>query len=191
MKKLLILLVLVFSACSEMYVVPEDHYLIKAGKHESQLSNGMSIDKLSALKTNRLMFTARFDESARYDLGNNDHFDINKLLGFSEANQHHHKNSVRFGWRYNLNSEKVEIFSYVYKDSELEYDLITDVSLNVTLEYQINLFDNSYEFVVDGITKVVERNAEQKVGVYYKLYPYFGGDEPAPHDISIFIKEGY
>ena len=51
----------------------------------------------------------------------------------------------------------------------------------------------SYIFTIDGQEFVVSRDIEQYrrldyIDRYY-LYPYFGGQKTAPHDIKIKIKE--
>ncbi len=189
MKSFVSILIVLLLGCSDFYVVPEDHYLIEAGKHESKIVNGMSLDKVRTLKSNRLVFTARFDETAKYDLATQDQHDINKLMGFSEANSLHQENSARLGWRYNIEYDNIEIFSYIYRDGEMSFNKISEVDLNETIEYQINLFEDEYEFVVNGFSFRELRDIDQQVGVYYRLFPYFGGDEVAPHDINIYIKE--
>jgi hypothetical protein len=52
----------------------------------------------------------------------------------------------------------------------------------------LTISKNSYELRVNGVIKTVSRPCS---GDYkrYKLYPYFGGDETAPHTIKIMIKE--
>ena len=189
MKKIVVILISLIWACSEMYVVPEDHYLISEGRHEAKLVNGSGLDKIRTLKSNRLMFTARFDNSARYDLKSKDQYDLNKLMGFSLANSHHHENSARLGWCYSIDKDAVEIFSYVYRHGDLSYQHIADVGINQTVQYQINLFANEIEFVVGGRSLRVERSYNDDTGLYYLLYPYFGGDSTAPHDIHIYITE--
>lgn len=189
MKKLVFLLLPLIFACTDLYEVPEVHYRIEAGSHESKVVNGFSLDKMRTMKSNRLVFTARFDNSARYDLNHNDHFDINKLMGFSEANSHHQENSARLGWRFNIDKDAIEIFSYVYSKGDLSYEHITDIEINATIEYQINMYSNEYEFVVNGYSQRIERNIENEVGLYYRLFPYFGGNQVAPQNINIYIKE--
>ena len=41
-----------------------------------------------------------------------DHLDVNKLFGMSYG--FHHKNSARFGWRWDLEKNLVEILGYTY-----------------------------------------------------------------------------
>lgn len=191
MKKLAILLILFISfSCSDTFVVPETHYLIEEGAHKSQVVGGGLGDQIRSLKSNYYSFTARFDETAVYDLCNENQFDINKLMGFSDANSLHHDNSIRFGWNYNLETGRVDIFGYAYLDGERFYERITDIAIGQTTQFSILLTDESYELTVNGLDQLsIPRVVENKKGIYYMLYPYFGGDEVAPHDIHIYIKE--
>jgi hypothetical protein len=52
----------------------------------------------------------------------------------------------------------------------------------------LSINKNSYELRVNGVIKTVSRPCDQDYR-RYKLYPYFGGNEVAPHKISILIKE--
>ena len=80
MKKLISLLaiILIASSCSDIYEPKESEYLITSGQHDSRVIGGFASDKVRTLKSNNFSFTARFDESARYDLGNKNQYDINK-----------------------------------------------------------------------------------------------------------------
>ena len=63
----------------------------------------------------------------------------------------------------------------------------TDVIYNATID--IKTF--YYVIVIDNDTTLVRRRPEGNWGLLrrYYLYPYFGGNEYAPHDITIKIKE--
>lgn len=189
MKRLAIILIAIISSCSEMYVVPEVQYRIPAGEHASVIINGSFGDKLRSLKQDSFEFIARFDKSARYALGNENQDDINKLMGFSEANQNHQQNSIRFGWRYLEANDKVEILAYFYKNGQFGYERIAEVEIDQSVVYRIILSASNYYLEVDGIGLEIDRDVEQEKGLYYLLYPYFGGNEKAPHDIDIYIKE--
>ena len=52
----------------------------------------------------------------------------------------------------------------------------------------IELDEDKYIISVDGVTKETPRSCGLNYQKYY-LHPYFGGDETAPHDITIKIKE--
>jgi hypothetical protein len=49
--------------------------------------------------------------------------------------------------------------------------------------------DNSYMFQLNNQEPVyIERGTTCDKGLYYMLWPYFGGTIPAPHDVSIKVK---
>lgn len=193
MKKLIIILASILAvSCGEIYENPETHYLIEKGEHNSKVVGGFIGDKMRTLKSSNYSFTARFDETARYDLGNKNQFDINKLMGFSDANSLHQENSIRFGWCYNLETDKIDIFGYAYLNGDRFFKRITDVGIGETINYQIFLTEATYELTVNGDAQLsIPRSVQNQKGVYYMLFPYFGGDERAPHRINIFIKERF
>lgn len=155
-------------------------YKIKAGKHRST-----SCVKL--LTKPSMMFNAIFDESAIYTSNTpQNQYDINKLYGFSECNQFHHKNSARFGW--NWIDGKLNIYTYVYNDGVRSFELITDISLNEPHSFSISKVADKYLFRVDSKVIEMPRTSKCDKGIYYTLFPYFGGDETAPHNITIKIK---
>ncbi|KYG80222.1 hypothetical protein [Roseivirga echinicomitans] len=183
-------ILILIGSCSDIYEQKEVEYLLPKGQHMSKRLGGFPNDKSGTLKSDVLDFTARFDESVRYDLGNRNQDDINKLFGFSDCNSLHHENSVRFGWRYSLVKDMVEIFSYAYTNGVVGYHHMGDIAIRETAHYQIQIVGDKFYLLLNGEMKQeVERGTNCEVGLYYKLYPYFGGDEPAPHDISIYIKE--
>lgn len=162
-------------------VYPYEVYSIKKGQH-------YSTKKISSLQTDGIHFIARFDESAIYQTKTTENqYDINKLMGFSDLNSRHQDNSARFGWRWAEGS--LQIFSYVYVDGERMSEHLGDVPLNQDVEFMLLLTDESYVFSMNGEEGItVPRTARQSKGISYMLYPYFGGDEPAPQDIDIRIR---
>lgn len=176
-----IFLILLFAQCEQKIEEPFEYYTIKKGRHASS-------GKVELLQSKTMQFTAVFDETAIYISGTaeNQH-DTNKLLGFSDCNDHHHRNSARFGWRWL--DEQLEILAYVYADGERIIEPIGTVALNEPIDYQLTMSDNFYHFYLEGFQPVsIERKNKCNMGVYYLLAPYFGGDETAPHDITIKIR---
>ena len=53
----------------------------------------------------------------------------------------------------------------------------------------IRVLDLRYVFSLSKISDTLHRSSTTSSGVGYKLFPYFGGNEVAPHDIHIKIKE--
>lgn len=178
------ILALSILSCEEQYVEPFEHFVIPAGKHKK----GM---KLESLQSSALNFTAIFDHSAIYQTKTivNQH-DINKLMGFADCNSQHHDNSARFGWRWLDN--KLEIHAYAYVRGERITKLIGGIDLEMEYDYQIKITKNAYIFYLQGFETVeIERRSKCEKGLYYMLFPFFGGNEVAPHDILIRIKRNY
>ena len=180
MKKLLIILIIAVTGCVDF-----DHegqlYLILKGKHKSN-------SPIAFISSNQLHFEGMFDESAIYDLGNKDQLDINKLIGFSFGLESHHKNSARIGWRWSIEKNKVELFAYYYLSSERFYEHICDVNINQVFSGQISLSDSTINFSIDHYHLEVESSIAVKYGSQkYILHPYFGGNQKAPHNITIAL----
>lgn len=157
-------------------------YVIPAGAHSpSGLNAAVQVGA-------EARFEALFDESAVYatvDPANQE--DINKLYGFSDCSSHHHTNSARFGWRWFEGA--VQIFAYIYADGERMWAYLGDARIGEPARYALYADGAEYVFEFGGETARMPRGCAGDGGVKYRLYPYFGGDETAPHDISIRITE--
>jgi len=180
---MLIGIIVLLSSCEGSLEDQYEWFLIPKGKH-SQV-----VPKVQTLQSHSLAFKAIFDESAMYSTTNveNQH-DINKLMGFSDCNVHHHENSARFGWRW-LNGV-LEIHAYTYHEGVRSSEYIGEVDLNKSYHYEIALEKDHYTFLLEGHDPVrMERAKKCTKGFYYMLFPYFGGNENAPHDIMIRIMQ--
>jgi hypothetical protein len=61
--------------------------------------------------------------------------------------------------------------------------------MNQQIRCAIQAKEDLYEFWIEGEKKaVMPRNAATGKASGYLLYPYFGGDETAPCDICIWIR---
>jgi len=155
------------------------NYTIKKGGHHSTHS-------IAKLETNQLKFKARFDSSAIYTTADKENqADINKLYGFSDCSSSHHTNSARFGWRWT--GEDLEIHAYTYVNGERNSKYITSVAFDKAFDYSLTAHPDQYQFTVKDVTIFMERSCAGPASGYV-LYPYFGGDETAPHDINILIE---
>ncbi|HYG14471.1 MAG TPA: hypothetical protein VEC12_01880 [Bacteroidia bacterium] len=134
-----------------------------------------------------LVFQVKFDNSAVYtsvNPGNQE--DINKLFGFSDCGTQHHQNSARFGWRYY--NGNIELLAYTYSEGARAHKLLSSVSANVVYTCTLVSKPSGYVFYINGQElAVMPRGCNS--GQKFRLYPYFGGDEHAPHEVSIKIKE--
>ena len=156
-------------------------YKIKKGHHRSN----SFLPKLT-FKT-EISFDLCFNESALYEYTNFDSVDWNKAYGFSDSWSKHHTNSARIAWR--CKNGKLQLAAYVYLFKERIATSLGYFPLNTWIPCSIKLIGDSYLFIVNGVPHRVPRNPINERGLKYMLKPYFGGNNSAPHNISIVIKE--
>lgn len=140
------------------------------------------------IKYKQLSFNVQFDSSAIYHTAvaaNQD--DINKLFGFSDNNALHHEYSARFGWRWS--DSALHLFGYIYNKGVMSFRELGTVEIGEENHCTIKADNNKYVFTLNGKETVMPRLSTTTLAEGYKLYPYFGGDESAPHTIKILIKE--
>lgn len=131
-----------------------------------------------------------FTESCRYNLNNGDQADINKLVGIGYFPSHH-TNSVRFGWRYVTDLDAMEIMAYWYSNKERKWDHVCFVSLEKEYQYILNITEKFHMLsVYDGTNLVGDFEIEdvKPKSFGYLLRPYFGGNQKAPHDMTVKIR---
>lgn len=138
--------------------------------------------------TSAMHFTVKFDSSDIYtsQLASNQ-YDYNKLYGFSDNRSDHHSFSARFGWRWCHN--QIELSAYTYNDGVRSIKDLGGIDLNKEHNCSIVVNGSWYDFVLDGDTTSVPRTSTTAQAMGYKLLPYFGGDEVAPHTMTIQIRE--
>jgi hypothetical protein len=135
-----------------------------------------------------LKFIAKFDSSAIYtSLNAVNQLDINKLFGFSDNNANHQDFSARFGWRWSDNS--LYLFGYTYNNGKRSTKSLGTIEIGKDNSCSIKITPSFYIFTLNNTVDSMERKSTTVTATGYKLYPYFGGDEVAPHDIHIWIKE--
>jgi hypothetical protein len=135
-----------------------------------------------------LKFTVKFDNSAIYqttDPANQE--DINKLYGFSDNNSAHQEYSARFGW--NWCRDSLRLFAYIYNNGVRASQEIGAIVPNAEYSCSIKINGGTYSFKLNDKILTMPRESTTTKAEGYKLYPYFGGDELAPHDIAIWIRE--
>ena len=156
-------------------------YVIPQGQHYA------SPNSYKSITTSALNFTVRFDSSAIYQtvLPSNQ-YDINKLAGFADNRSNHHQFSARFGWRWSDGA--LRLFGYVYNEGAVVSKELQTIPIGVNVACAIQVLDNRYAFVVNGAVDYLPRAGKTTLAEGYLLYPYFGGDETAPHEISIHIR---
>lgn len=156
-------------------------YTIQQG---NQFADGNAYKEVS-LQEQR--FLVKFDSSAIYTTQHaTNQYDINKLYGFSDNKSLHHEFSARFGWRWSDGA--LRLFAYVYNNNVMTSKELKAVSIGKEIACSIKVSGSFYVFSVDSVTDTMPRASATAAAVGYQLYPYFGGDEVAPHAVSIWIK---
>ncbi len=154
-------------------------YLIRKGQNYS--------DKrpLKSVSTAEMKFFARFDQSAIYQtVIPNNQKDINKLWGFSEGFNNQY-NSARMGWGYSNGA--IRLYGYVYSKGVRYSKEIATVLPGQEISCSIKISGSTYIISANGISVTLPRGTTAAKASGFQQYPYFGGDEVAPHNISIFI----
>jgi hypothetical protein len=108
------------------------------------------------------------------------------LYGFSDNNADHHQYSARFGWRWS--DKALRLFAYIYNKGLVTSQELTTIEIGSEVICSIKVTSTNYLFTVNDITTQLPRMATTEKAKGYQLYPYFGGDEVAPHQINIWIK---
>ena len=157
-------------------------------KHTIQQGNHYcDANTFRQIKLSEMKFTARFDSTAIYQTRSAENqYDINKLYGFSDNNANHQQYSARLGWRWSDGA--LRLFAYIYNAGQVSSKELTTVSIGSEINCSIKLTSENYVFTVNDVTTQLPRMATTETAEGCQLYPYFGGDEAAPHQINIWIK---
>lgn len=129
-------------------------------------------------------WTVNFDSSCAYNLGDDDQYDWNKLVGVS---QHFNPrvNSIRFGWRYNINNGLIEIASYKETNYKFEFNTLASVKLGKDVKLSIQLYSDLVALSVDENIYITQLSLNTKL--LMRANPYFGGNNAAPHKMCLSI----
>ncbi len=190
--KYLFALVFILHGCSKNEtIIPEPvpipipetftEYTIAAGEHYCDKT------VIKAVSITKMLFKVKFNSSAIYtNVDPLNQYDINKLYGFTEGYDPH-VNSARMGWSYNNGA--LRLYAYAYNNGQRLSEEISAVNIGETLNCSIKLDGNHYIFTVNDKQVKLARALSGPIAEGYQLFPYFGGDETAPHAIRISIKD--
>lgn len=128
-------------------------------------------------------YEVTFTDSCRYEI-DTDQSDINKLFGVGYF-PHHHKNSVRFGWRWY--NDRLEVLAYWYQKGVRSSSYICDVELNTPTVFRIDILRDVHILTVMGNPVKTDILVPGRWFGYF-LRPYFGGNRVAPHNITIKLR---
>lgn len=161
-----------------------ENFLIRKGFHRSNKIIPRFHKNLESIE-----FVAIFDSNCNYDLKNDNNLDINKLYGISWG--WHHKDSFRIGW--NIKNNKISLFSYYYNDGYRRNEELCQIDFNEPIIFKIRFHKGLDAIIVDWIKSDKTKGTEAieyyfpETNYGYYLWPYFGGNEVAPHKMRIRI----
>jgi hypothetical protein len=180
-----IALVVAASGCAPPVGAPSvpvvTRWVIPAGQHDA-VGTAVVLTAEDSIR-----FSVRFDPTAVYSSADPaNQFDINKLRGRSDCSTHHHENSARVGWRWTGNA--VELSAYVYVAGTRRSAVLGEVGIGAWHDLALDFTPTGYRFELDGRELTMPRGCSASGLLKYELWPYFGGDEVAPHDITIEVR---
>lgn len=145
-------------------------------------------------RRNSFAWVVKFTDSCRYDLGNEDQFDTNKLVGIGYL-PGHHKDSARFGWRYDVAKGQVELSAYCYLNGRREIRHICYCDIGARYRLELSTLASWYQFFVfkpGSLNLIARASIQHNHGkrFKYRLGVYFGGQAKAQHEMTIELKRG-
>jgi len=165
---------------------------IHQGCHYDTRLFGARALELSLHTERSLAFDVMFPASDAYTTQNPANQDAwNKVMGISTARIHH--NSIRLGWRWLPNENKMELGFYGYLKGQRIMEPLVKVAPGAWTPVEIRMSGPRGLSVEAGGVKY-ERN--EALG-FSALFPtptwiletaYFGGQETAPHDLAIQVR---
>lgn len=170
-------------------------FVIKKNRHYSIRINRPfpSEFKFAIAPSRTLRFTTIFAEGCKYESENSDVTgDINKLYGINFG-INWHRDSVRIGWRYNANLKVIELYLYSYVNGKREFSHLVNVQTYEAIHITMFHVRKVNKVVVEVKTEDGSWTTDAVKGIKdswikFKLFPYFGGNMPAPNDMKILIK---
>ncbi|HVF97889.1 MAG TPA: hypothetical protein VM871_11230 [Flavisolibacter sp.] len=156
-------------------------FIIPQGQHYA------TENAFKPVEADEVKFFVRFDSSAIYQTTNpeNQH-DINKLWGFADNGEGHQQYSARFGWRWSDGS--LRLFAYTYNNGVRAVKELGLLNIGEEVFCSIKVAGDAYLFSFNDKVEIMSRASTTTKAKGYQLYPYFGGNETAPHEVRVWIK---
>ena len=168
-------------------------YTIKKGKH---FASGLNFNPHYGL--DKLSFSITPHVNCLYTLGNANDYDINKFFGVTWGLDPL-KNSFRIGWNCSKQNGMIQYYYYFHNKGSRWPGTIDDPYKTLICESfpgSLENFTLKFNRRANTITLLrgnglnftmfpFDFNGVPNWGVYN--HPYFGGDETAPHDMSMKI----
>lgn len=168
-------------------------------KKNNHLSNQLTKPRLRLWEDGEIVCKVKFTEESIYLIPGKDAKDWNKLSagvswGFFPLIKSYmaHWNSSRWGWRFDKTSGKIEITPYFYNKGVRRYAetlKIKPIKLDLEVEYQLTIKPIGkkvlYSVDLNGENIWWAKFFQEIPSIKGWILPaYFGGNNPAPKDVS-------
>jgi hypothetical protein len=153
-------------------------YVIPAGGHSAR-----GLHAGAVVGNTLLRFKAKFYPNCIYQ-PTREPEQVSKLFGISYG--HHHEASARIGWR--SDGRRIEVLTYVYLSADRRvHDHLAWIDVQEWHEFIIVRDGRRVSLCMDG-GKPLSYMMERPIPAGYRLFPYFGGEVPAPHELWIEVE---
>lgn len=156
-------------------------YTVKKGNH-------FSFPALYKPFVNSVKGMARFSTLSEYDIEGVDQGDWNKLAGIAYGLRPHY-NTALIGWRYNEEKNLFEVAPYYNVKGKIVQprpEDILELKAGDLFSFTINKYGIDIFSHKGGVT-IRKPSPVQHTLLNYRVVHYFGGNSPAPSDVSVNI----
>lgn len=150
---------------------------IKKGNHRSNLFLP------SFVFDNKVIGTVIFKDDFSYEIQKQK--DTNKLFGISDG-WHHRLDSVRIGWRWDINRKQIQIMGIFYTNGYRTIEPICFIEPNTLYNFVVYIDEHEYVIKFNNYEVRNVRLSNWNFVRYY-LYPFFGGTTKAPKTFTFKI----
>ena len=188
---LLVNMSMLLSGCVPDFLISNpDWVVIDEGEHEPLPKRKVGI----VIAPGEVSATVTFDSTCIYDVGKVDADDWNKVIGVGFVGSKdqdittgvppHQVDGVRVGWRWNAQRGRIDLGAYIYVGGVRTDFKVAETLLNTPTRLTIKIdYDRKLYQVLGG--KPVAFPHNKSFG--YNTGLYFGGTQPAPHQIRVKI----
>lgn len=157
-------------------------YTVKQGRHRAwPLRLGLFFNRITVRRS------VTFLKGCDYWLEGLDMLDTNKLFGLAFLPEGVHKESARFGWRFD-NGQNVILSAYCYVQGQRIIKDLCKVPLyrKITCALYVQKENYVFDVLIDGVPKANEYVPKfHQRRISYPLGVYFGGNKTAPQTMRI------
>ena len=163
-------------------------FTISEGGHDGSPKSVVAMETDTSFDR-QLSFDAYFHGDARYtSVDPVNQYDWNKLMGLTSSD--HQYNSIRLGWRYNPDEDAIDLGYYGYLNGVRQMHELATVPFERWVPVTLQFSTTGTTATADGVSASESGVVDTTAGgaTFIMQTAYFGGDEVAPHDIHIDVR---